>query len=107
LFFHVQRSLLMGDVFVTMLAYRKFFPTCAWRAKLYFMPQASLKTAIQQGGQCLRKRRPPSLPTGGKLIGSVPFSVTGVVASSAWHHRQGDIGDQVKASRPSRKERNR
>jgi hypothetical protein len=22
----------MGDVFVTMLAYRKFFPNCAWRA---------------------------------------------------------------------------
>jgi hypothetical protein len=24
----------MGDVFVTMLAYRKFFPNCAWRAIL-------------------------------------------------------------------------
>jgi hypothetical protein len=23
----------MRDVFVTMLAYRKFFPNCAWRAK--------------------------------------------------------------------------
>jgi hypothetical protein len=22
----------MGDVFVTMLAYRKFFPNCAWKA---------------------------------------------------------------------------
>jgi hypothetical protein len=24
----------MGDVFVTMLAYRKFFPSYAWRAML-------------------------------------------------------------------------
>jgi hypothetical protein len=32
LFFHIQQALLMGDVFVTMLAYRKFFPNCAWRA---------------------------------------------------------------------------
>jgi hypothetical protein len=24
----------MGDVFVTMLAYRKFFPNCAWKAYL-------------------------------------------------------------------------
>ena len=30
--FHLQRSLLMGYVFVTMLVYRKFFPSCAWRA---------------------------------------------------------------------------
>jgi hypothetical protein len=29
---HIQRSLLMGDVFATMLDYRKFFPNCAWRA---------------------------------------------------------------------------
>jgi hypothetical protein len=29
LFSQIQRSLLMGDVFVTMLAYRKFFPNCA------------------------------------------------------------------------------
>jgi hypothetical protein len=34
LFSQIQRSLLMGDVFVTMLAYRKFFPNCAWRAML-------------------------------------------------------------------------
>jgi len=34
LFFDIQQSLLMGDVFVTMLAYRTFFPNCAWRAKL-------------------------------------------------------------------------
>jgi hypothetical protein len=34
LFFHIQRSLLMGDVFVAMLAYRKFSPNCAWRAML-------------------------------------------------------------------------
>jgi hypothetical protein len=33
LFCHVQRFLLMGDVFVTMRAYRKFFPNCAWRAR--------------------------------------------------------------------------
>ena len=26
----------MGDVFVTVLAYRKFLPNCAWRAYLGF-----------------------------------------------------------------------
>ena len=30
----MQWSLLMGDVFVTVLAYRKFFPNCAWRASI-------------------------------------------------------------------------
>jgi hypothetical protein len=29
------------------------------------------------------------------------------VASSAWHHQKGDIGDAVKASRLSRKEQDR
>jgi hypothetical protein len=46
LFFHVQRSLRMGDVFVTMLAYRKFVPNCAWRAEMAEGCRRLIKNAI-------------------------------------------------------------
>jgi hypothetical protein len=35
----------MGDVFVTMLAYRKFFPNCAWRANMQ-MASGSSSTEV-------------------------------------------------------------
>jgi hypothetical protein len=49
----------------------------------------------------------PGRSAGDQAIGSVPFSMKGVVASSVWHYQQEDNGNPVKAVNPLRKEQDR
>jgi hypothetical protein len=46
LFFQVQWSLLIGNLAMTMRAYRKFFSNCAWRARIDGFPPRRQLTEI-------------------------------------------------------------
>jgi hypothetical protein len=59
LFFHIKQSPLMGDVFVAMLAYRKFSPNCAWRAILWIaMPVVFVVVTMIAVGLVLSRPHP-------------------------------------------------
>jgi hypothetical protein len=61
----------MGDVFVTMLAYRKFFPNCAWKAELDLPPSADYAcTALYTHHMCPLKPLP--LDCGGGVVFPLP-----------------------------------
>jgi hypothetical protein len=44
----------MGNVFVAMLPYRKFFPNCAWRAALH--AAGCTKVCVEQASGAQRER---------------------------------------------------
>jgi hypothetical protein len=66
LFFRVQWSLLMEDLFMTFLACRKFFPNCAWRAN-YRLLEVVLRHAEDAWRYWLSRRSQKGQITGNKL----------------------------------------